>query len=246
MRGKTISGSNALLPLGPVGNAPRGSSLTIPASCKPSKTLTPRWNCPPSRRRCFGFRRLTTPAAPRWDAVLSGPRWTTLIKPPEPSRLSSPTIRPTFKPVSTSRCATPGAAGTWTRSALDDVVTRAVDNLERAAQAWTLAELLRFGGGAETVADDLRLCLGLRMGRGSCSSRRSFRRLAQPRSRHPCADLTTGGRVATGQRLFEMARSTTPRAASRARGGFTRVLAAVVLTPRLLRLSSPNPPASRS
>ncbi len=118
---------------------------------------------------------------------------------------------------------------------------RVSENFERAAHAWTLAELLRFGGGAETVADDLRYAWVFEWEAGHAPTADLFEAWPDlvPVTLPP--DPTSGAlRVAAGQRLFEWLDRPLPTQPAARAEDLPRVLAAVVLTPRLLRLSSPD------
>ena len=127
--------------------------------------------------------------------------------------------------------------------ALDRVVTllAPADN-ERAADAWTLAEVLRLGGGAEALADDFRYVWTAGAPAGGFDDR-LFERWPHLAPADVPSDPLTGSQPVDGATVYEwLDRAPLPPGAATARGDeLPRVLAAVIRTPALLRLSSPDP-----
>lgn len=131
---------------------------------------------------------------------------------------------------------------------LDRVVSLvAPADADRAADAWTLAEVLRFGAGAEPLADDLRFAWTLDWpgGEGPPSglfdSWPNLVPVAMP------TDPVTGTSQLDNGSVHEwLDRPPTgpglpPGCGTPRADELPRVLASVVATPRLLRLSSPDP-----
>lgn len=126
-------------------------------------------------------------------------------------------------------------------SCLDRVVRLwASDRSERAEGAWALAETLRQGGGAEMLADDLRYLWDMPWTDADTTSLHAavptLKAMPAPR------DPLTGDLQFPGSQIFEwLDRAPPDPAASLGAEDVPRVLATVVVTPRSLRLSSPDP-----
>jgi tetratricopeptide (TPR) repeat protein len=117
----------------------------------------------------------------------------------------------------------------------------AATDFERAVHAWTLAELLRLGAGAETVADDLRYAWVVEWSEGKGPPADFFESWPDVVPVVLPPDPTTGApRVDEGQQLFEWLDRPLPAQPPRTATELPRVLASVVSTPRVLRLSSPD------
>ncbi|WP_435015557.1 hypothetical protein TA3x_003100 [Tundrisphaera sp. TA3] len=118
-----------------------------------------------------------------------------------------------------------------------DLAVRALAEPEAATRAWTLAEVLRQGGGAETLADDLNHNLTLTWVGGTdpagfLDERPEVRLLPSP------VDPSVGTSPLPEARVYEwLDGPPTYGPAGQAR----RVLSRLVRTPRMLRLSSPDP-----
>ncbi len=129
----------------------------------------------------------------------------------------------------------------------------AVDSLDRvvrleagarfdlAVTAWTLAEVLRQGAGAEHLADDLRYAWVLERPGGDIPELPDDRSwlLAVPTPDDPVAGLPGVAEA----KIFEWLDRPLPDSAREVQSGsdLSRLLATVVRTPRTLRLSSPDP-----
>ncbi len=129
-------------------------------------------------------------------------------------------------------------------SSLETVVTLlATTDPGRAAEAWTLAEVLRFGAGAESLADDFRYAWVLSWSEGSGPPPESFKRWPNlvPLA-IPLGPAERENRLET--KVFEWLDRPlhSPDIPNQTRAdALPRVLAALILTPRLLRISSPEP-----
>ncbi|SIO05211.1 hypothetical protein SAMN05444166_2211 [Singulisphaera sp. GP187] len=126
-------------------------------------------------------------------------------------------------------------------SCLDRVVQlRTADDPEKAVAAWTLAEVLRQGAGAETLADDLRFAWVV-----------PWSDQDTPRLIHGCPTLQkkpgprdpiTGVSQFPSAQVFEWLDRPMPEPVSwLTLSDVPRVLATVIITPQSLRLSSPDP-----
>jgi tetratricopeptide (TPR) repeat protein len=109
----------------------------------------------------------------------------------------------------------------------------------KAVEAWTLAEVLRQGGGAESLSDDLRFACTYRWeGEDTARLQAEFhelRRIPTPR------DPTRFEGDSDELEVFEWLDRKMPAAeAVAAHADLPRVLATVYITPGLLRLSSPR------
>jgi tetratricopeptide (TPR) repeat protein len=109
----------------------------------------------------------------------------------------------------------------------------------KAVEAWTLAEVLRQGGGAESLSDDLRFACTYRWEGGETSRLQAafpeLRRIPTPR------DPTRFEGDSDELEVFEWLDRKMPVAgAVAAHADLPRVLATVYITPGLLRLSSPR------
>lgn len=126
-------------------------------------------------------------------------------------------------------------------AAFDRVVDLEADhNLDGAVEAWTLAEILRQGGGAETIADDLRYACGFAWDDDDASILQlrfpEIRRIPAPH------DPTNHQVKATDVEVLEWLDRPFPDIdpESAAATELPRVLATIYLTPGSLRLSSPR------
>lgn len=126
-------------------------------------------------------------------------------------------------------------------SALDRVVALEADhNQESAVEAWTLAEILRQGGGAETLADDLRYACGFSWEDDDTHILPlrfpEIRRIPTPR------DPTDHGSATPDLEVLEWLDRPFPAIApeSASASELPRVLATVYITPGSIRLSSPR------
>ena len=126
---------------------------------------------------------------------------------------------------------------------LDQVVARlAASDQERAADAWTLAEVLRFGAGAEHLADDLRCVWTLEP--PHLPEVNLYSRWPNLVEAHVPIDPMTGREALRSGRVFDWldrpplgdATNVKPRASA-----IPRKLATVIDSPGFLRLSSPDP-----
>jgi tetratricopeptide (TPR) repeat protein len=125
------------------------------------------------------------------------------------------------------------------------VALRAGVDHDRAAEAWTLAELLRLGAGAESLADDLRYVWTIDRPDVGEALDALFERWPNLRPVSMPTDPLTGGKALDDGRVLEWLDrpvdggpdiSVPPRPDQVA-----RVLAAVIGTPHALRLSTPDP-----
>jgi tetratricopeptide (TPR) repeat protein len=121
------------------------------------------------------------------------------------------------------------------------VLLLAPSNPGRAADAATLAEVLRLGAGAEPFADDLRHTWKVDFREGEelpadlAARWPNLRPVAMP------ADPLTGGQALDDGQVFEWLDRPISTGVSPAPSAVPRVLATVILTPRVLRLSTPDP-----
>lgn len=126
-------------------------------------------------------------------------------------------------------------------SCLDHVVRlRASDDLEKGVAAWTLAEVLRQGAGAETLADDLRFAWVIPWSDGDTprliNACPTLQKKPSPR------DPVSGTSQFPDTQVYEWLDRPMPEPASwLSLADVPRVLATVILTPRSIRLSSPDP-----
>lgn len=117
----------------------------------------------------------------------------------------------------------------------------------RAADAWTLAEVLRFGAGAETLADDFRYAWTVTWSEGEGPPAGLFE--SWPNLLPVSLPSETGGDAPRPDdaRVYEwLDRPVKPAATGSDPAAFRaadlpRVVASVVRTPRVLRLSTPDP-----
>jgi len=126
-------------------------------------------------------------------------------------------------------------------AALDRVVGLEADhNHEGAVEAWTLAEILRQGGGAEALADDLRYVCGLSWNEADTPTLEArfpeIRRIPTPQ------DPTNHGSKAPNLEVLEWLDHPFPTDAPEqvSAAELPRVLATIYITPGSLRLSSPR------
>ena len=125
--------------------------------------------------------------------------------------------------------------------ALDRVVALEADhNPEGAVEAWTLAEILRQGGGAETLADDLRYACGFPWDDAETPNLSirfpEIRRIPTPR------DPTNHEAKTPNLEVLEWLDRPFPDVApeSTSAAELPRVLATIYITPGSIRLSSPR------
>jgi tetratricopeptide (TPR) repeat protein len=129
-------------------------------------------------------------------------------------------------------------------AALDRAVgILAESDFDHAVEAWTLAEVLRQGGGAEALADDLSYAWIID-GAGD----EAIERLRASANLVPVAtprDPLSGEQVHAGSQVFEWLDRPLPAAGTAALtvAHLPRLLATLVQTPRRVRLSSPDPHA---
>jgi tetratricopeptide (TPR) repeat protein len=129
-------------------------------------------------------------------------------------------------------------------AALDRAVrVLAATDFDRATMAWMLAEVLRQGGGAEALADDLSYA-----GIIDDPPTDAIRLLGQSATLVPVAiprDPASGEQLRADTQVFEWLDRPLPAgdAEPPRRALVPRLLATLVLTPRALRVSSPDPHA---
>ena len=126
-------------------------------------------------------------------------------------------------------------------SCLDRVVQlRTADDPEKAVAAWTLAEVLRQGAGAETLADDLRFAWVVPW---SDADTARLLNLGPTLQKKPSPrDPISGAPQFSDAQVYEWLDRPMPDPASWLRlSDVPRVLATVIVTPQSLRLSSPDP-----
>lgn len=132
-------------------------------------------------------------------------------------------------------------------SSLETVVTLlATTDSDRAAEAWTLAEVLRFGAGAESLADDFRYAWVLSWSDGTGPAAGLLERWPNLVPLTIPLDPTLG-RNLSETKIFEWLDRPlpTPDTLNSTRADeLPRVLAALILTPRHLRITSPEPSGS--
>ncbi len=152
------------------------------------------------------------------------------------------TTRPIPPPGITAACAWPG----WARTSRRSVAWSAVVGLEAeqafdlAVDAWTLAEVLRQGGGAETLADDLRFACTMTWTPGDTT----WLLEEFPEIQRMPTPLAPGvpAEVVPDIDVFEwLDRPALQLTQSHDRAGLPRtILASVYISSRTLRLSSPR------
>jgi tetratricopeptide (TPR) repeat protein len=129
-------------------------------------------------------------------------------------------------------------------NALDAAVRNlAGTDFDHAVEAWTLAEVLRQGAGAEALADDLSYAWII-----DAAGDEAIERLRASANLMPVAaprDPLSGEPVHAGSQVFEWLDRPMPAAGASPIivAHLPRLLATVVQTPRALRLSSPDPHA---
>lgn len=131
-------------------------------------------------------------------------------------------------------------------NALDSAVSRlVVTNPDRASEAWTLAEVLRLGAGAEPLADDLRYVWEADQETASGPTDDLFQRWPNLREVPAPVDPLSGGKALESARVYEWLDRPWPGVpgyeAAVPSTGLARVLATVVRAPGMLRLSTPEP-----
>lgn len=130
-------------------------------------------------------------------------------------------------------------------ASLDRVVALEADHdAEAAIDAWTLAEVLRQGGGAEALADDLRYACSFPWNSADAPALLELfpeiRRIPTPRD--PTRAGAENGDGAADLEVFEWLDRPFPAVESEriVAAELPRVLAAVYMAPRAIRLSSPR------
>lgn len=128
-------------------------------------------------------------------------------------------------------------------SCLDRVVQlQAAESPDHAVTAWTLAEILRQGGGAEALADDLRYVWVVPWSEAQTSRLRRFGPTLERKSAP--LDPVSGGPALPAVEVYEWLDRPMPEASpTLALAELPRVLATVILTPDSLRLSNADPAA---
>jgi tetratricopeptide (TPR) repeat protein len=113
----------------------------------------------------------------------------------------------------------------------------------RAADAWTLAEVLRLGAGAEALADDLRYVRTVEWAKGQGPPDGLFDRWPDLRPVPVPDDPVHSGKALEGGQVFEWLDRPMPDSPPATLEGrdLPRVLATVIRTPHALRLSTPDP-----
>ncbi|WP_237722800.1 hypothetical protein [Singulisphaera acidiphila] len=126
-------------------------------------------------------------------------------------------------------------------SCLDRVVQlRTADDPEKAVSAWTLAEVLRQGAGAETLADDLRFAWVVPW--SDADTPRLINACPTLQKKPSPRDPVSGVPQFPDAQVYEWLDRPMPEPASwLALSDVPRVLATVIITPQSLRLSSPDP-----
>lgn len=116
-------------------------------------------------------------------------------------------------------------------------------NPERAAEAWSLAEVLRLGAGAESLADDLRYLLTLDLDPAHGPPAGLLRHWPHLHPTSIPTDPLTGEPALPGAQVFNWHDRPELPAGHRLShiADLPRLLAVVILTPRFLRLSFPDP-----
>ncbi|MGE3822286.1 MAG: tetratricopeptide repeat protein [Isosphaeraceae bacterium] len=120
----------------------------------------------------------------------------------------------------------------------------ATTDFDQASQCWTLAEVLRHGGGAEAIADDLRHVWVVDPPASSALTEGVIRRWPNLREVAVPRDPISGGPALSDGRVFEWLDrpGIDPSAGAPARPeGLPRVLATVIVAPGSFRLSTPDP-----
>lgn len=126
-------------------------------------------------------------------------------------------------------------------AAFDRVVDLEADhNFDGAVEAWTLAEILRQGGGAETIADDLRYACGFPWDEDDTPALLlrfpEIRRIPAPHD--PAGNQAKASDVEVLEWLDRPFPTVDPETATAAE--LPRVLATIYITPGSIRLSSPR------
>jgi tetratricopeptide (TPR) repeat protein len=206
------------------------------------ETLRSAPDLPLAARREYRFRKPTSAAQrSRWDSVLrDGPS-------AELNEAADVFRRLTLlDPSDADAWFNQGLCLAWSgrdREAIDclDQVARlrAEENPEEAVEAWTLAEILRQGGGAESLADDLRYACNFPWNADDTPRLEALwpeiRRIPTPR------DLSRPDAQHEDLQVLEWLDRPFPESqVIRGEAELPRVLATVYITPGALRLSSPR------
>ena len=154
LEGGSPAAAQALATLESAADLPAAARADLPAP-PAGRRGPPRGLGPPVARP---RRRVATMPAPARATAAMGPAPRTSRRWPTLSAGWRRRNRPTPPPGTTGRSAWPGWAPTARRSPawIAPSSSRPSRRADRAVEAWTLAELLRQGGGAEELADDLR------------------------------------------------------------------------------------------
>jgi hypothetical protein len=215
-----------------------------PAAQQALATLDTAAELPEAARSVYRFR---TPSEPsrraRWDARFQGRDLTDLGSAADAfAGLASDDPADASAWFNHALCLAWQGHNAGAVASLDRVVgLEARDQFDQAVAAWILAEVLRQGAGAEHLADDLRYAWVLEWPGGDApelpGDRPWLRALPAP------DDPVTGQPQVAEAEVFEWLDRTVPDPVEPIRSGaeLPRLLATVVRTPRMLRLSSPDP-----
>ena len=125
-----------------------------------------------------------------------------------------------------------------------DLVVRVLAGTDpaKAADAWTVAEVLRLGAGAETLADDLRYVWAVDWPPGDEPPETLFAEWPGLRPVQMPIDPLSGGQVLADGGVYEWLDRLPPVTTTPTRPDeVPRVIASVIRTPKTLRLSTPDP-----
>jgi tetratricopeptide (TPR) repeat protein len=215
-----------------------------PAALQALATLETAPELPEAARTVYRFRTPGDPARrARWDARFQGSDLTNLADAADAfAALASDDPADASAWFNHALCLAWQGHNAGAVASLDRVVRlQARDQLDQAVGAWTLAEVLRQGAGAEHLADDLRYAWVLEWPGGDApelpGDRPWLRTLPAP------DDPVTGRPQVAEAQVFEWLDRPLPDPGQAVRAGaeLPRLLATVVRTPRMLRLSSPDP-----
>lgn len=196
----------------------------------------------PAAARCvYRFRMPAGPAQrARWDAELGGRDWLDLSAAREAFRSLIES-----DPADAAAWYNDGLCLAWLGAnapaihALERAVSLEAESAaERACDAWALAEILRQGGGAEHLADELSHALSIARQPGDPEPDVLGTVVAVP---PPIDPVLEKPRFADVQAFEWLDRPFPEPSATLSAAELPRVLATVIQTPRSLRLSSPDP-----
>jgi len=206
------------------------------------ETLEAAPDLPLAARKVYRFRKPATEAQrARWDSVLRNGETAELADAAETfGRLAALVPDDADAWFNRGLCLAWAGLDRQAVECLDQVAGLEADSdPKKAVDAWTLAEILRQAGGAESLADDLRYaCTFAWSSEQTARLETSFPEIRQiPAPRNPTQPEASHGDLEVREWLD---RPFPAAEAVRSEGDLPRVLATVYITPDAIRLSSPR------